>query len=60
MAILIIASLVLGLAFAGHYLRFAKPSSGGGSDHRADTEFTAEVVRLTRVLPHPNADRLVK
>jgi RNA ligase (TIGR02306 family) len=25
---------------------------------RTDTEFTAEVVRVTRVLPHPNADRL--
>lgn len=23
-----------------------------------DTEFTAEVVRITRILPHPNADRL--
>lgn len=30
----------------------AAPGSG------TDTEFTAEVVRITRVLPHPNADKL--
>lgn len=27
-------------------------------ESRTDTEFTAEVVRVTEVLPHPNADRL--
>lgn len=28
------------------------------TDSGTDTEFTAEVVRITEILPHPNADRL--
>lgn len=35
----------------------AAPASASGTG-RTDTEFTAEVVRITQILPHPNADRL--
>lgn len=33
-------------------------SAGSSSASTTDTEFTAEVVRVTEILPHPNADRL--
>lgn len=34
------------------------PSESNSGETRTDTEFSAELVRITRVLPHPNADRL--
>lgn len=37
---------------------FFTAGTAAASSPTTDTEFTAEVVRITRVLPHPNADRL--
>lgn len=37
---------------------FGSASSADSCGQRTDTEFTAEIVRITRILPHPNADRL--
>lgn len=42
---------------AGKVAEAAAPESGQGTPS-AETEFTAEVVRVVEVLPHPNADRL--
>ena len=34
------------------------PSAPISQPARSDTEFSAEIVRITSILPHPNADRL--
>lgn len=39
-------------------LRGAGASATAATTSTTDTEFTAEVVRVTEILPHPNADRL--
>lgn len=42
-----------------NWLKRSRVGAGGVSvSGSTDTEFTAEVVRVTQVLPHPNADRL--
>ena len=63
--IILIATAILTFGVAT-YLRVrpfieaadAPSASRGGTTSGTDTEFTAEVVRITDVSPHPNADRL--
>lgn len=54
-----IGLIIVALALAGAWLavrRTATPTPATGTG--TDTEFTAEVVHITEVVPHPNADRL--
>ena len=58
----LIALLILAVAF-GHPLlllawRESRKCLAASSDGSADTEFVAEVVRITEILPHGNADKL--
>lgn len=43
---------------SGAELSLTGETTSGPTTSRTDTEFTAEVVRVTRILPHPNADKL--
>jgi len=55
LGLLLLLAYVLLCLFLDH---LGKSDSPAGEDAETDTEFTAEVVRIAGVRPHPNADRL--